>query len=76
MATKAFILIETAVGRTRGVTHSLKQLRAVKSVDIVAGPYDVIAIVEGEDLNDIGGLVTGKIHAVPGISRIVTCLAL
>ncbi len=75
MATKAFVLIETAVGGTRGVTHGLKRLGAVKSVDPVTGPYDVIAIVEGENLSDIGDLVTGKIQPVPGISRIITCLA-
>jgi len=48
----------------------------VKSVDPVTGPYDVIAIIEAESLNDIGDLVTGKIHPVPGISRTVTCLAI
>ena len=32
MATKAFILIETAVGEARAVTHGLKQLIEVKSV--------------------------------------------
>jgi len=48
----------------------------MKSVDTVTGPYDVIAIIEGETLNDIGDLVTGKIHPITGISRTVTCLAI
>ena len=76
MAAKAFILIETAVGKTKEVTASLEQLAGVKSVDTVTGPYDIIAIIEGENLNDIGDLVTGKIHPISGISRTVTCLAL
>lgn len=76
MAAKAFILIETAVGKTKEVTTSLEQLAGVKSVDTVTGPYDIIAIIEGENLNDIGDLVTGKIHPISGISRTVTCLAL
>ena len=76
MAAKAFILIETAVGRTKEVVAGIKQLKGVKSVDTVTGPYDVIAIVEAESLNDIGDLVTGKIHPIPGISRTVTCLAI
>lgn len=75
MAAKAFILIETTVGKTKEVVASLKKLPGVKSVDTVTGPYDVIAIAEGETLNDIGDLVTGKIHPIPGISRTVTCLA-
>jgi len=76
VAAKAFILIETAVGRSKEVIAALSELKGVASVDTVTGPYDVIAVVHGETLNDIGDLVTGKIHPIPGISRTVTCLAI
>mgnify|MGYP001038561492 CR=1 FL=1 len=75
MLAKAFVLIETAVGKTKDVVASLNQIEGVKTVDTVTGPYDVIAIVEAENLNDVGDLITGKIHAIDGISRTVTCLA-
>lgn len=76
MAAKAFVLIETVVGKNKEVVAALRQLKGVKSVDTVTGPYDIIAIIEGETLNDIGDLVTGKIHPIGGISRTVTCLAI
>ncbi len=76
MAAKAFVLIETAVGRTKEVVVVLNRLEGVKSVDTVTGPYDVIAVVEKESLSDVGDLVTGKIHPIAGISRTVTCLAI
>ncbi len=76
MAAKAFVLIETAVGRTKEVATALRRLKGVKSVDPVTGPYDVIAIIEAETLNDIGDIVTERIHPTPGISRTVTCLAI
>jgi DNA-binding Lrp family transcriptional regulator len=76
MAAKAFVLIETAVGRTKEVAAILRQLKGVKSVDAVTGPYDVIVVVEAENLTEIGDLVTNKIHPIPGISRTVTCLAI
>ncbi len=76
MAAKAFVLIETAVGRSKEVLTALRKLDGVNSVDTVTGPYDIIAIVEGETLNDIGDLVTGKVHPIAGISRTVTCLAI
>ncbi len=76
MAAKAFVLIETAVGKTREVEATLKQLEGVNSVDSVTGPYDIIATIEGETLNDIGDLVTAKIHPITGISRTVTCLTI
>ncbi len=76
MAAKAFVLIETSVGKTREVVTTLGKLKGVNSVDTVTGPYDIIAIATGETLNDIGDLVTGKIHPITGISRTVTCLAI
>jgi len=76
VAAKAFVLIETAVGKNKEVVSLLGKLEGVKSVDIVTGPYDIIAVVEGESLNEIGDLITGKIHPVPGINRTVTCLAI
>ncbi len=76
MTAKAFVLIETVVGRNKEVVTALKQLDGVKSVNTVTGPYDVIAIIEGETLNTIGDLVTAKIHPIAGISRTVTCLAI
>ena len=74
MAAKAFVLIETAVGRSKEVVAALRELKGMTSVDTVTGPYDIIAIIEGKNLNDIGDIVTGKIHPIAGISRTVTCL--
>ena len=76
MTAKAFILVETAVGKNKDVVDLLSQMKGVKSVDTVTGPYDIIAVVEGENLNDIGDLITGKIHPVAGIVRTVTCLVI
>jgi len=76
VAAKAFVLIETVVGRNKEVVTALKQLEGVKSVNTVTGPYDVIATIEGETLNDIGDLVTAKIHPTTGISRTVSCLVM
>jgi len=66
MAAKAFILIETAAGRTKEIASSLKQIEGVKSVDTVTGPYDIIAVIERESLTEIGDLVTGDIYSVAG----------
>jgi len=76
VAAKAFVLIETAVGKSKDVVTALSKLEGVNSVDTVTGPYDIIAVIHGETLNDIGDLVTGKIHPIAGISRTVTCLAI
>ena len=74
MATKAYILIETAVGKSRDVTSQLTSMAGVDTVDPVTGPYDIIAVVSAPDLNAVGDLVTSQIHTVDGIVRTVTCL--
>ncbi len=76
MATKAYILIETTVGKSTDVSEVLTELPDVVNVDAVTGPYDIIAIVSSKDLNSVGELVTNDIHTIPGIVRTVTCLSL
>ncbi len=75
MSAKAFVLIETAVGKTKEVVSVLNKMAGLKTVDTVTGPYDIIAVIEADDLNDIGDLITDKIHIIDGIARTVTCLA-
>jgi len=75
MTAKAYVLIEAQVGKTKQVVEAIGRLQGVVSVDAVTGPYDAIAIVQGETLNDIGELIVSKVHPVAGISRTVTCLA-
>ena len=74
VAAKAFVLIEAEVGKGHEVVAALKGIEGVAAADLVTGPYDVIATVEGQRLDEIGDIVTGKIQPVPGVSRVVSCL--
>ena len=76
MTAKAYVLIEAQVGKTKQVVEAIRRLQGVVSVDAVTGPYDAIAIMQGETLNGIGELIVSKVHPVAGISRTVTCLVL
>ena len=75
MGTRAFILIETSVGKTQDVVAALRLVPQIQAVDAVTGPYDVIAVVDAPDLNTVGNVVTSHIHTIGGILRTVTCLA-
>jgi DNA-binding Lrp family transcriptional regulator len=78
MPAKAFALIETEVGRAKDVVSALQaqKVKEIKSVDFVTGPYDVIAVVEHDDFNAVGRLVSENIHPIPGIKRTVICLSI
>ena len=75
MAARAYILIETAVGKTHDVTDALKKMSLMKTVDTVTGPFDIIAVAEAEDLPEIGDLITDGMHSIPGIVKTITCLS-
>lgn len=75
MKTRAYILIETSVGSTAQVAHELKQIEQMVEVDMVTGPFDIIAVVEADNLMDIGALVSSKMHKVPGIVKTITSLS-
>ena len=75
MATKAYLLVETAVGKTRDVASTLRELNGIETVDVVTGPYDMIAVISGDDMSVVGNLVTEGIHTVQGVVRTVTCVA-
>jgi len=74
MTVKGYVLIETQVGKTKEVVENIRKLEGVVLVDVVTGPYDAIATVQGGTINDIGNLIVAKVHPVAGISRTVTCL--
>lgn len=76
MIAKAYILIEIQVGKAKHVVDTIQKLPGVVSINSVTGPYDAIAIVQAETLNDIGDLIVSKVHPIDGISRTVTCLTL
>lgn len=74
MATTAYILIETNVGKSREVAETLRGLEGVQTVDNVTGPYDIITVLSAADLAAVGDVVTNNIHVIDGITRTVTCL--
>ena len=75
MTAKAYVLIGTQGGKTKEVVEAIRKLRGVVSVDAVTGPYDAIAVIVGETLNDIGDVIVSKVPPVTGVTRTVICLA-
>ena len=73
--TRAFILIETAAGKTGEVADRLRQLPSMTMVDAVTGPFDIVAVAEAETLNAIGDLISDGMHRIPGIVKTITCLS-
>jgi len=69
----AYVLIQVQVGRSAGVSEEIARIEHVSSSDVVSGPYDVIAVAEAADIDDLGKLVVARIQAVDGVTRTLTC---
>ncbi len=70
---QAFILIQTEVGKSAVVAETVRGVRGVTSAEDVTGPYDVIARVEADTVDELGRLVIAKVQDVAGITRTLTC---
>jgi DNA-binding Lrp family transcriptional regulator len=73
---KAYVLIEIQPGQdARKIREEISKVKNVKSADLVTGPYDLVVVVEGEDLGSIGDTVLSSIRGIGGVVRTTTCVA-
>jgi DNA-binding Lrp family transcriptional regulator len=72
----AYILIETEAGCIGAALTALRDLPTVVAADAVVGSYDIIAKVAAAEQRSIGHVVINTIHAIPGIKRTTTCVAI
>jgi len=75
MAVKAFILIEMEPKSINGAIQALKAVPQVKSATAVAGPYDIVAVIESKSYEDIPRIITKEIQGVEGVIKTTTLLA-
>lgn len=76
---RGYVLIETEGGATLAVGDAVRGISSshgrIVSVDTVTGPYDVIVLVEADDLDQLGRAIMNEVAAVPGVQRTTTCLS-
>ena len=70
---QAYILIQGEVGKAHAVATAVAQINGVTLAEDVTGPYDVIARLEAETVDELGKLVIARIQETPGITRTLTC---
>ena len=73
---KAYVLITAHVGDIHAAVAILRRTKGVISAYPTLGPYDVVALVEADDLQGLGDLVVRQIHAINEIVETKTCIVL
>ncbi|MBL7070622.1 MAG: Lrp/AsnC ligand binding domain-containing protein [Candidatus Omnitrophica bacterium] len=54
----------------------LREIKEVKNANAVIGPYDCIAELEAENMDELGKLVVDKLLKVEGVAKTLTCVRL
>jgi len=75
LSNRAYVLISTVPERTRETFSRLQRFQAVKAIDIITGPYDMIVLLEASDADEILDLVVNEIRYIDGVKDTVTCFA-
>jgi len=72
---KAYVLINIHPGDLRDVIRQLKKVQGVLDAHMTFGPYDAVAVIEANDINLLGKMISTEIQPIPGVTQTLTCLA-
>ncbi len=71
---EAYILIKTMAGEVENVLGGIKKVKGVKGADPVTGPFDIIAQVEAQNIDELAKVVVTKIRKLKGVIDTITCI--
>ena len=72
---KVYILFRVDRDRVDEITATVRGLRNVTLADTTSGPYNVIAVAEADNINDIADLVVSEISGICDVSALKTCIS-
>ncbi len=76
MGVQAYVLVVTDPGKTRRVIQALRDVPGIVELHEVMGPYDIVAKIEVENLQDIPPILGGKIRTIEGIESTTSLVTL
>lgn len=66
---RVYMLANIMAGKERFVRDTLRGTKGIVNADIITGAYDLIAILEAKDMNDIFNKILKEIRKIKGITR-------
>ncbi len=73
MTVRAYVLIQTEVGKAASVASKVGDIVGVVAAEDVTGPYDVIVQAEAESVDELGKMIVSRVQLIEGITRTLTC---
>ncbi|MFC1920045.1 Lrp/AsnC family transcriptional regulator [Chloroflexota bacterium] len=76
MSRQAYVLIQTEMGKAEAVSNALRGKPGVMAADVVTGPHDVIAVVQGSDSDSVAKTIINELQAVQGVRTTTTYMVI
>jgi DNA-binding Lrp family transcriptional regulator len=73
---RVYMLTNVLPGKEKSIRDTLRGTKGVKNADLVTGQYDIAAVLEAKDTNDIFNKILKDIRKVKGITRTETFVAI
>ena len=74
--TTAIILINVKRSKLNTVSKSIKEIKGITEVYIVAGEYDLVAMLRIKDISTFQEILTEQMTNIDGVTRTKTLIAL
>jgi len=71
----AFVLIDAEPARVAQLAEEVASVDGVAESYSVAGQADIVAVVRVRHMEDLAEVVTGRLHALPGVTDTRTLVA-
>lgn len=72
---RVYMLANIMAGKERFVRDTLRGTKGVVNADIITGAYDLAAVIEAKDMNDIFNKILKDIRKIKGLTRTETFVA-
>ncbi len=72
---RVYMLANVMAGKERFVRDTLRGTKGIVTADLITGAFDLIAILEAKDMNDIFNKILKEIRNIRGLTRTETFVA-
>jgi DNA-binding Lrp family transcriptional regulator len=72
---EAFVLLNVDYKQQQNIIEVAKKIPTVKEVKTVYGIYDILIILESDDMQDIKRAIDIDLHKIDGINNITSLIA-
>jgi len=70
----SYVLMEVEIGKTDDVVDELRKINEATTVAVTTGSYDIVVLLETQNLEELYEITVRGIHKIPGIKETQTAV--